>query len=168
MLETIININGNNAVDSYLRGFVDRLTHMSPLMDDIASMVLAQTDDRFASGGPDPAGSPWKQSVSPNSARVRTLEVSGALRRSFRSVRHGNNSVSIGTDIEYAAIHQFGGRTAAHIIRPRNKKALKTPYGIFKKVNHPGSVIPARPFLGLSADNSTDIIGIINNYIAQR
>jgi len=80
----------------------------------------------------------------------------------------GKNAVMVGTDKEYAAIHQMGGRTAAHIIMPRRKKALKTPYGLFKKVNHPGSVIPARPFLGVSEANSTEILGMINDYIAAR
>ena len=80
----------------------------------------------------------------------------------------GSNAVAIGSNKVYAAIHQMSGKTAAHDIFPRSKKALKTPYGLFRRVKHPGSLIPARPFLGLSEANSNEIIGIINEYIAGR
>ena len=57
----------------------------------------------------------------------------------------------VGTTKPYAAIHEFGGRTAAHTIRARQAKALHFVLDgkdVFaKSVNHPGSVIPARPFL---------------------
>lgn len=53
--------------------------------------------------------------------------------------------------VPYAAIHEFGGKTKAHDIEPRNKKALKFQMGgkdVFAKiVRHPGSNIPARPYL---------------------
>lgn len=53
--------------------------------------------------------------------------------------------------IPYAAIHEFGGTTRAHVIRPRNAKVLAFQMGganVFARfVNHPGSVIPARPYL---------------------
>jgi phage gpG-like protein len=59
----------------------------------------------------------------------------------------------------YAAIHEYGGTTGPHEIVPRNAKWLcfnwpKNPFGLedppiyfLQKVNHPGSKIPARPYL---------------------
>lgn len=41
--------------------------------------------------------------------------------------------------------------TDPYVIRPKNAKALKTPYGPRKKVNHPG--IKANPYLENSVDN---------------
>lgn len=41
--------------------------------------------------------------------------------------------------------------TKPHEIRPKKKKALKTPYGPRKKVNHPGT--KANPYLQKSVDN---------------
>jgi hypothetical protein len=41
--------------------------------------------------------------------------------------------------------------TDPYVIRPKNKKALKTPYGPRKKVNHPG--IKANPYLENAVDN---------------
>lgn len=60
---------------------------------------------------------------------------------------------SWGSDVPYASIHNRGGRTKPHTIRPRRKKALK--FGrkkIFKRVNHPGSKIPKRQFIGHSQE----------------
>ena len=52
---------------------------------------------------------------------------------------HDKRSVHIGNTklIEYAKYVYYG--TSPHIIRAKNKPALKTPYGPFKKVKHPGT-----------------------------
>jgi len=39
--------------------------------------------------------------------------------------------------IDYAKYVYYG--TAPHIIRPRNGRALRTPFGTFAQVNHPGT-----------------------------
>lgn len=64
----------------------------------------------------------------------------------------GNVVGQIGPEgIPYAAIHEFGGKTRPHRIEPRNAKALAFQMGgkdVFARyVNHPGSNIPARPYL---------------------
>lgn len=54
--------------------------------------------------------------------------------------------------IAYAAIHEFGGTTRPHRIEPRNARVLAFNMGgkpaFARFVNHPGSKIPARPYLG--------------------
>jgi phage gpG-like protein len=52
----------------------------------------------------------------------------------------------------YTRIHQEGGTTAAHTIVPRNGKALHINGRFAKKVKHPGSRVPARPYMGVSPD----------------
>jgi phage gpG-like protein len=58
---------------------------------------------------------------------------------------------SVGTNMVYAGIHEYGGRTPAHIIAPKNKKALAFEIGgetiIRRLVHHPGSQMPERSFL---------------------
>jgi len=164
----IITMDGADAIRERLREISARTSNLSPILKAIGDRIVEQTKRRFEAGGPAPDGSPWKDPKTPNPKRVRTLTVTGHLRDSIRAQMMGPNAVMVGTNKEYAAIHQKGGRTAAAIILPRRKKALKTPYGLFKKVNHPGSVIPARPFLGVSAENSREIIDMINDYIATR
>jgi phage virion morphogenesis protein len=167
MPEITIKVDGADAIRERLRELSSRLSNMSPIMRAIGDRVVEQTKRRFEAGGPAPDGAAWLPPKSPNPKRVRTLTVTGHLRDSIRPQVDGRRVV-IGTNKVYAAIHQLGGKTAASVIVPRRKLALKTPYGLFKKVNHPGSVIPARPFLGVSAANSEEILDIINDYIASR
>ena len=64
-------------------------------------------------------------------------------------VRGDNLQTGIRNPLVYAAIHELGGRTSPHDIRPRIKKALYWPGARHpvKVVHHPGSLIPARPFI---------------------
>lgn len=83
--------------------------------------------------------------------------ISGRLARSIAyKVDVTDNSVygrvfSSG-DVKYAAIHEYGGTTAPHLILPKKAKALaflsSTGQQVFaQKVNHPGSKMPERSFL---------------------
>lgn len=77
---------------------------------------------------------------------------SNRLRKSLRATKariKGTAVISaIGTNVKYAAIHEFGGTTKPHTIKPRRKKALYFAAGgrmvTVGKVNHPGSKIPRR------------------------
>lgn len=80
--------------------------------------------------------------------------VTGYLRSSIRHrVTQSKNSLQVkfGTDVKYAAIHEFGGHTPAHVILPKKGGVLSFMMGgkrmFAKSVNHPGSKIPRRPFL---------------------
>ena len=80
----------------------------------------------------------------------RTGKLAGSVRA--QPVQVGSDSVisRVGSyNCTYAAIHEYGGRTAPHDIVPRNKKALywagaAHPVMI---VHHPGSNFPERSFL---------------------
>ena len=67
--------------------------------------------------------------------------VSGKLIDSIRYEKVSNNEYKIVVDADYAAYIEYG--TRAHIIRPKNKKALKFQVDgkdIFaKEVHHPGT-----------------------------
>ncbi len=83
---------------------------------------------------------------------------SGALAASIISsigIDGSATSVSISSaGVPYAAIQEFGGKTAAHEIVAVKGKALAFSAGggeIFAtSVHHPGSTIPARSYLGSS------------------
>jgi len=66
------------------------------------------------------------------------------------------------TNVEYAAIHEYGGKTPPHVIEPKKAQALAFTVGgkqIFaKRVNHPGSKMPERSFMRSSlAENEQKI-----------
>ncbi|MBQ6508075.1 MAG: hypothetical protein IJI07_01255 [Flexilinea sp.] len=70
-------------------------------------------------------------------------------------------------DVPYALIQNFGGTTRPHVITPVNAKALhfqKDGRDIYtRRVNHPGSVIPARPYMEPAyMDHQDEIIFIMN------
>ncbi|MBM4301647.1 MAG: hypothetical protein FJ121_08970 [Deltaproteobacteria bacterium] len=90
---------------------------------------------------------------------------SGTLRRKINSeFKDDGASIigSVGLALAYGAIHEYGGVTRAHVIRPRNKKALAFQAGgqglVRKSVQHPGSKMPERSFLRSSLrDNEARI-----------
>lgn len=88
----------------------------------------------------------------------------------------GRRAIDVGTNVAYAAIQEFGGRTKPHIITPRVKQALafnwpnapanlepsKSGKYVFKWVNHPGSIIKAQPYLRPAINESKgDAVKII-------
>ncbi len=92
-----------------------------------------------------------KAKVSDDVLHVKT----GRLRRSLSMRTAGGvdtPSAEVGTNVVYAAIHEFGGQTKAHIIEAVNGKALafmgKDGAMVFRQVvHHPGSRMPERSFL---------------------
>lgn len=86
----------------------------------------------------------------------------GRLRESMQMrVEKGTNPRGvIGTNVVYGRIHELGGKTRPHVILPKKAKALRfldrlSGQIVFRKrVSHPGSVMPARPYLGPSLEES--------------
>jgi phage gpG-like protein len=108
--------------------------------------------------------------------RVKTQKLNGQVLnritgRLARSIAHKvvatehsvYGSVFSSGDVKYAAIHEYGGTTAPHLILPKKAKALAFLNSggeqVFAaKVNHPGSKIPERSFLRSSLkDMSSEI-----------
>ena len=78
----------------------------------------------------------------------------GTLRRKINAkFEESGNSItgSVGLALAYGAIHEYGGVTRAHVIKPRRKKALAFQAGgvglVRKSVQHPGSKMPERSYL---------------------
>jgi phage gpG-like protein len=71
-------------------------------------------------------------------------------------------SVGSSGDVKYAAIQEYGGKTAAHEILPAKGKALAFMVGgarhFARKVEHPGSLIPERSYLRASLNEMSDEI----------
>ena len=91
----------------------------------------------------------------------------GNLRRSiFSGVEDNGDTIEIWAkqsgDVKYGAIHEFGGKTAAHEILPVKAKALHFIVGgkeVFAKiVHHPGSVMPERSYMRSSLEDMKDTI----------
>lgn len=118
------------------------------------------------------AGQAQKNVTGGGSSRTMLNVRTGRLRSSISAVRVANYRVKVGTNVVYAAIHEYGGTSKPHLIRPRNKKALSWQGEggeIFtrRSVNHPGSVIPARPYMRPAFESKrADVLRIIRKVYA--
>lgn len=115
-------------------------------LDELGALVVSQTQRRIRSEKTAPDGSPWK----PNAAGTSILFASGALDDSIHHVV-GGSSVEVGSGMVYAGIHQHGGT-----IKPVNANKLAFHVG-GNFVMTDEVVIPARPYVGVSADNAREI-----------
>lgn len=142
-----------------LAGLKDAAADLEPAMDEIGGYLTAATQRRFERGaGPD--GKAWPPSIRARATGGRTLLDSGRLANSI-TWRAGRNSVEVGTNVIYAAIHQLGGT-----IRAKTEKGLtfRIPgVGFRRKAS---VTIPARPFLGVDRGDRREIADILRDHLA--
>lgn len=125
-------------------------------LDELGGLVVSQTQRRIRSEKTSPDGSAWK----PNSAGTSILFASGALDDSIHHVVAGS-SVEVGSGLVYAGIHQFGGT-----IVPKNGDRLAFSIG-GRLVMADKVEMPARPYVGISADNATEIESFAEDFVVR-
>jgi phage virion morphogenesis protein len=147
-------------LDAALGDAIRRATDMTPLMRRIGTVLETSVSERFEqSKGPD--GAAWPVSIRAREEGGRTLIDSTRLRDSIVTEAEPR-AVEVGSNLEYAATHQFGAT-----IKPREANALafRLPGGQFVTV---GQVeIPARPFLGFDARDEADIGDTVEAYFRE-
>lgn len=150
-----------------LRQAASEMGNARPLMRSVAGIMLRAVEDNF-----EQEGRPKWKDLHPGTKLTRhlqgtwpgkILQRSGGLASSIQQQFDQRQAV-VGTNKVYAAIHQFGGRTKPHVIRPRTKRALSFGGIVVRQVNHPGSEIPARPFLRLTPGDLRDIMGAAQHH----
>lgn len=143
-------------IQQVLSRLIETGQNLAPVMEDIATYGETSTQGRFRTETA-PDGSKWK----PNRRGGKILKQQMHLLDSIVS-DFGADFAEWGTDtsVIYGAIHQFGGE-----IRPKNKSALffRLPDGTGRRVKK--VTIPARPFLGINAEDEQNIIDIVINNI---
>ena len=118
-----------------LQGKLERLSkaleNKTPLLRRIANTLQNVTEESFDKQA-SPFGEKWKPNAPKTLQKKRGNKIliqSGLLSQSFTQKVTGT-SAQVGTNKEYAAIHQFGGKAG------RNRKVI----------------IPARPFMPIKAN----------------
>ncbi|MEK0082867.1 phage virion morphogenesis protein [Benzoatithermus flavus] len=150
--------------DAEVRAALGRLLELGqdlgPVMDEIGRTLVKNTQLRFEDQrGPD--GSAWLPSLRARLQGGQTLKDTGRLVASITHVATGDR-VEIGTNVLYAALHQFGGTIRAkQAPYLRFRLADGTPIAV-KEVT-----IPARPFLGLGDDDREDILAIVAHQLRE-
>lgn len=125
-----------------------------PLLQRIAGALRESATLRFHQGKA-PDGSHWKKSRRALETGGQTLILEGRLRDSL-AARVNAKSLEVGTNVVYGGIHQFGG-----IIRPKKGRALAVPGVGFRA----SVTMPARPYLGISADDEAEIRDITEAWL---
>lgn len=138
------------------------LGDLRPVLTEIGAELEKSTLDRFETGvGPD--GTPWKPSRRALETGTQTLVESSSLRDSVHYVVDGDG-VEIGAGGPagaYAAIHQFGGTITAK----NGYLKFRLSSGGFASVKSVD--IPARPYIGLSAQDEREIPAIVGAHLAR-
>ncbi len=176
-----VKVDATNVL-AMLQKLQEKASNMTPVLSYIGERIRSSVLQNFEVGGRwsgtvgdwHGGGKKWaplsqgrkafKQSVGNDS---KTLQFNGNLRNSISPVIT-DNQVEIGTNVAYAAIHQFGATKGPFQIKPKNKKALfwpgaRHPVAI---VNHPGFTIPARPFLVVQDTDIAAITAKIASYLS--
>lgn len=151
-----------------LAGFQQRMDALlnfdrTELLQGLGALVESQTKRRIENEKTAPDGTPWPAWTASYAYQrpsgTSLLQSSNHLLQSIINEVDATESVAVGSPLEYARIQNEGGTTSPHVIRPTNGKALRIP-GVdhpLRQVNHPGSRIPARQFLGISSENQDEI-----------
>lgn len=137
----------NKEVESRLLDLAKRSEKLRPLMKNIAGVFAYSTEENFKNEGrPDK----WTE-LSESTIKQRTknkqwpgmiLQISGQLASSVNTY-YDDDSAVIGSNLEYAAIHQLGGQAG------KNKSVE----------------IPARPYLQLTPDDFEEILSMTENFL---
>lgn len=188
MVSIRIDVDDREALDG-LGELVARGANLYPALDAIGAAMVTSTQVRFErETGPD--GQKWRPSKRAQKQGGQTLQDS---RRLFQSITHRATAgeVEIGTNVIYAAIHQFGGtiQRAAYSKQVRHrtdakgnllrtnlqgkglvfaKDAHKRALARWFEVGAHGINMPARPFLGFDASDRQEALAIIADHLAGR
>lgn len=141
-----------------IQGKCNKIKDMKPVLNIIAQDIVKEAQLNFRNSQ-SPEGEPWQKlsSLTINMRRKgssKPLVDTGTLRRSIRGTATGTQAIA-GTNLKYAAIHQFGGT-----IKPKQAKSLK-----FGKHFRSQVIIPARPYLGINSKMNTRYKNMILDFI---
>lgn len=137
----------NNDVERKLLELAQKSENLRPLMKNIAGIFASATEENFKNEGRPDKWVELSDATIKHRKKIRKypgmiLQVSGQLASSVNTF-YDKDSALIGSNLDYAAIHQLGG-----------------PAGKNKKVE-----IPARPYLKLTDDDFNEILDATKNFL---
>ena len=152
-----------------------RTGNLSPALKNIGEGLVRSVQGRFRTET-DPDGLRWKPVKAATRKRKRHPKVLTESHRLRQSIvyRAGRDRLLVGTNVVYAAAHQFGDRqprqVGAHtrIIKQAFGRSLRFPVAANISAHLVKRNLPARPFLGISAGDRNEIAGILGDYLTGR
>ncbi|MGF1727202.1 phage virion morphogenesis protein [Photobacterium nomapromontoriensis] len=145
-----ITIDGQEAIQQRINHLLQAGTNLQPAFQDIGEMLLISHSDCWERQV-SPDGVPWaalnddyKKRKKKNQSLI--LVLNQHLGRELNYLA-SPQAFEFGTNSEYGAIHHFGGSTE---MRPQN------------------AAIPARPWLGVSQDDISEIYDILGDFLLDK
>lgn len=140
----------NKAINEKLLELASRGENLRPLMKNIAGIFADSTEENFKNEGrpdkwTDLAEITKEKRKKKNKWPGQILQVQGQLAASVNT-QYDDDSVIIGSNKDYAAIHQLGGKAG------KNKKVK----------------IPARPYLQLTDEDCDEILYEIEKHLKNK
>jgi len=136
-----VDIRGQKQVAQALNRLLKQGGDLEPAFRDIGEYLLESTQQRFIDQQA-PDGEPWEplspQTLKNKKRQDRVLTETGTLADTL-NYQLGNNQLMLGSNLEYAATHQFGREADG---------------------------IPARPFLGVAPFEQAEILYILRDHLA--
>lgn len=166
---------------AYLEAAARESDDLLPLTRTIGALLVQSARDRISISNTGPDGTPWLPSTRAKEEGGKTLEETARLRDSL-DYDATSTGVAVGTNVVYAAIHQFGGvikvagRTQS-IFHQLNKagtgfnrkgRFVRRSQSNFQRDVTVGPyeiTMPARPYLGISGQDGADIEGLALDFI---
>ncbi len=154
-----IKLDDREVLD-YLHQLQQRTSDMTPALQEIGEYLIKSTKERFGTGTA-PDGTPWaKNSDLTLSRKKGTQPLIGESQQLSTKFSYfiGNNELTFGSPVEYAAIQQFGAGQG-----DSGRGSYETKKGSFPI---PWGDIPPRPFIGISDEDQVEILDIISGYLS--
>jgi phage virion morphogenesis protein len=162
-----------------LADYIARTSNPRGMFERIGASLVTSTQRRFEQGRA-PDGSPWPPSLRALAAGGKTLILSARLMQSQTFIA-ADSGVEVGTNVIYAAIHNFGGiiKQAAREAVLHFKHNARTGRTRFARANSKANyakkaqigartiVMPKRTFLGLDDDDNREVIAIAQDWIVK-
>lgn len=153
-----LRLRGDRAFEAALGGLIAGFDDLEPLAEWFGGYLESSTVERFdAETAVD--GTPWEKSIRAKEEGGQTLTDISQLRSSIHA-EPANGSVRWGSNKIYARIHNQGGTIRA---KGGGKLKFQLPGGLgFVSVDK--VTIPARPFLGINAEDEAELIALAEDY----
>ncbi len=155
-----LRLRGDRAFEATLGGLIAGFENLEPLAEIFGGYLESSTLERFESETA-PDGSRWSKSLRAEAEGGQTLNKDGGLKASIHA-EPANGSVRWGSNKIYARMMNDGG-----VIRAKGGGKLKfnLPGGLgFRSVDQ--VTIPARPFLGINAEDEAELVNLAEEYAA--
>lgn len=161
-------------VADILKRIKNRMGSMRPALENVGEIILESVRDNFELGGR-PAWKPLSDRTLLTKKNDKILENKGWAGGLLGSIQPdvGDDYVMVGTDKEYAAVHQFGMtgsvNVKAHtrVIKKAFGKTLPSPVTVSVRAHSVSMDVPARPFLMIQSNDMVRILDELTDFIME-